>query len=746
MNNLVFLVLCGLSLFANAQQSVTVRICVLPSKIVTVSVNDKPLTTDSSGCAILETYSGLQKVSISGYGIRSWQGELLATKDTSITVTVEEIAETIHEVVIEESIRERAVSGNIVHTEVYGQAFFQKTANANLFEALSFVNGIRPQMNCGICNAGDIHINGMEGPYTLMLLDGLPIVNGLSSVYGFFGIPNAIIERVEVVKGPTGAQFGSEAMAGTINIITRKMAIAPRLYADVWSSSYGEVHADVAGMLSAKGPVQSLLSVNYYTQPVRWDVNRDGFTDIALQQRVSVFHKLNVTFKKAPALQLATRYVFEDRWGGQKNWNRQWAGSDSVYGEYIRTNRVEVMGAYPIWQKQNLELQYSYVFHGQRSHYGQTQFDADQHTAFAQLLWNRTFREKHFLNTGATVRYTWYDDNTALTGIEKNGVIKNRAQQTVLPGIFSQYEFQINEQHRIMGGTRLDVHPVHGVIFSPRLAYKFAHYQAGIFRITAGRGFRVVNLFTEEHAALTGAREVVYSTRLNPERSYNALFSYIKHIQGNRGIYATVDVSAFYNHFTNKIVADFDTDPNKIIYDNLQGHAASAGVTASVDLEFSIPLRISISGMYNKVYQRRRDSSGQNSVIQQVNAPEWSGNYTVQYSFKKANITLELNGVWYGPMRLPVLPDDYRPEYSPWYSIMNVQATKRFNFGLEVYAGIKNILNFLPISPLMRPHDPFDKLVDDPSDNPNGYQFDASYNYAPLQGIRGFAGVRYTLK
>jgi outer membrane receptor for ferrienterochelin and colicins len=94
-------------------------------------------------------------------------------------------------------------------------------------------------------------------------------------------------------------------------------------------------------------------------------------------------------------------------------------------------------------------------------------------------------------------------------------------------------------------------------------------------------------------------------------------------------------------------------------------------------------------------------------------------------------------------MRLPILPNDFRPEYSPWFALQNIQFTKKIKTNLQVYAGIKNIFNFMPKNPIMRAFDPFDKRVN--IDNPNGYTFDPSYNYAPLQARRLIVGVRYIL-
>jgi outer membrane receptor for ferrienterochelin and colicins len=106
-------------------------------------------------------------------------------------------------------------------------------------------------------------------------------------------------------------------------------------------------------------------------------------------------------------------------------------------------------------------------------------------------------------------------------------------------------------------------------------------------------------------------------------------------------------------------------------------------------------------------------------------------------------------------MHLPVVPNDFRPGKSPLFCIMNLQATKTFVNGWEIYGGAKNLLNFLPKNPLLHPDDPFNrpggKYFDQsgaprPTTNSNGYVFDPSYNYAPIQGLKGFVGVRFTVK
>lgn len=128
----------------------------------------------------------------------------------------------IDDVVITGTIKPISKSKSPVAVEIYSQKFFQKNPTPNVFEAIAMVNGVKPQLNCSVCNTGDIHINGLEGPYTMILIDGMPIVSSLSTVYGLSGIPNSLIDRIEVVKGPASSLYGSEAM-GELSTLSQKM-------------------------------------------------------------------------------------------------------------------------------------------------------------------------------------------------------------------------------------------------------------------------------------------------------------------------------------------------------------------------------------------------------------------------------------------------------------------------------------------------------------------------------------------
>jgi outer membrane receptor for ferrienterochelin and colicins len=577
----------------------------------------------------------------------------------------------------------------------------------------------------------------MEGGYTMILIDGMPIVSGLSTVYGLMGIPNSITDRIEIVKGPASALYGSEAMAGIINVITKNpLENAGQVTLEAQGTTWGELTLDGSVALKVGKNVGTLISGNYYKFNQIIDNNDDGFTDLTLQDRFSIFNKWQIKRPEDRAATLALRYMQEDRWGGETDWTEADRGKDQIYGESIYTKRFETILNYQLPTKNNIFFQASYNYHDQNSVYGDMSFIAQQHTAFGQLFLEKDLSPTLHLMTGTALRYNYYDDNTPATDM---------ADEQFFPGLFAQTEWKPNDRNNLLVGLRYDYNVNHGNIVSPRIAYRFDVNKNNQFRINLGTGFRTVYIFTEDHAALSGARDVIITEDLNPERSFNSMLNYILKVPSNNH-YLSFDFSAFYNYFTNKIVGDFDQNPNQIIYSNLNGNAVTRGLAFNIDYTNAFPLKVNVGVTLMDVFLNEENEDGVLERTDQLFASKWSGNYLVSYTAAPIALTFDLTGSFYGPMRLPIFPNDFRPEYSPAFTIMNLKVSKKLPYGINLYAGVRNILNFVPDSPILRPEDPFDRNVDDPVSNPNGYAFDPTYNYASLQGINGFFGVVWNLK
>jgi outer membrane receptor for ferrienterochelin and colicins len=397
------------------------------------------------------------------------------------------------------------------------------------------------------------------------------------------------------------------------------------------------------------------------------------------------------------------------------------------------------LGLHPFKIKNELfKLQFSFNLHNQDAAYGTTTLLAQQMGLFNQLIHDRKLNNKHRLLSGLTLRYTHYQDDAPVR------LGNSFVQQFVIPGAFVQEEFTPNNRQTILLGARVDYYNFHGFIFSPRANYKWQINSNNAIRLSAGNGFRIVNIFTEDHAALTGARELVIAENLKPEKTWNMNVNYSNWRNQKQG-FLEWDVSAFYTWFGNKIIPDYDQDPNKIVYQNLSGFAVSRGITLNTAASFVFPLKINAGFTLMDVFAQQTDSLGNNFRQVQMHAPRFSGTFQISYAWKPIGLTLDYTGQVYGPMRLPILPNDFRPEYSPWFSLQNVQLTKRFGPKFECYTSIKNLWNFLPAHPLIRWWDPFDKRVDKVIGNPQGYQFDAGYNFAPMQGRTLLFGLRYLL-
>ncbi|WP_055444013.1 TonB-dependent receptor [Lacinutrix himadriensis] len=704
----------------------------------------KGTTTNENGVFIIKNIEpGKQSIiaSFTGYIL---QKKIITIKDKTVFTTFNlNENEDLEEVIITGTLKAVSRLESPIPVEVYSPTFLKRNPTPNIFEALQNVNGVRPQLNCNVCNTGDIHINGLEGPYTLVLIDGMPIVSGLSTVYGLSGIPNSLIEQIEIVKGPASSSYGSEAVGGLINIITKLPENAPRFFADAFVTGWGEVNVDAGFKANVGKKTTVLFGANYFKYDNIIDNNKDNFTDLTLQDRISIFQKWDFKRASNKKLSLAGRYFYEDRWGGELQWTKADRGENEVYGESIYTSRFEILGNYELPIKEKVNFQFSYSDHDQNSVYGNTPYLAKQRIGFGQFIWDKKIN-KHDLLFGSSLRYNYYNDNTTATAT---------ADQVTIPSFFVQDEIIFSKKQSLLLGTRYDYDSRHGNIFTPRIAHKYKPTDADIIRINAGTGFRVVNLFTEEHAALTGAREVIIEEALEPEKSYNVTLNYLKKMYLKNGMYFTFDTSAWYTYFTNAIIPDYDTNPNQIIYDNLDGYSTTKGLSFNVDAVLGSGIKASLGATYQDVSQTENDEKKE-----QILTEKFSGVWSFSYKNHPTNLTLDYTGNIYGPMRLPLLGDlDPRQEYSPTWSIQNIQITHDGIDNLEIYGGVKNLLNWTPNKGnpfiIARSDDPFDENVQfdgngdviATTDNPYALTFDPSYVYGPNQGIRLFFGVRYKL-
>lgn len=711
-------------------------------------------TSDTGGNYQLENIQpGNYTLIVSYAGYISEKKQIQIKPEETLKVNFRLISSsTLDEVVVTGTMKETYVSASPIKIDVVTSKQFDTylpSASSSVIESAQLVNGVQEVVACGVCYTNNISVNGLPGSYTAILMDGTPIYGSLASVYGLNGIPNMIIDRFEVIKGPSSTLYGSEAVAGVINIITKNPEKQPLLSADLMTSSHEEVFGNFA-MAPRLGKSNAYVGVNFGYANLYEDNNLDGFGDGINSDHISVFSKINFFRPSDKLFSLAAKYYYEDRRNGVEAFVKDRAykdlrGSDQVYGESIYTNRFELFGTYTFDTKADLKIDYSLSTHDQDSYYGDQYFKASQQIAFGNFIWN-FMKNKHQILVGGTLRYDAYDDNTIATEDNIDGSLINRPNNQFVPGVFAQDEYMFSENLTVLGGLRLDHHQEHGLIYAPRLNVKVNTSEWSTFRFNFGTGFKVVNLFTEDHAFVTGQREVLIADNLEPESSYNFSLNYNQIYTGLGGS-GSIDMEGFFTHFTNKIIPDYDT-PGLIIYENSNGYARSLGLSMNINHNFNFPLSVNLGLNLLQSTETEIDNDGFETTSDLLFAPKWSGVVTANYQFKRQRITLAYTGQFTGVMALPEVYDldasglpveDPRPTTSKPFSLHQIQVSKLIKKDYSLYFGINNLFNFIQTeSPLVG--------YDDPNYKP-GFSpyFDTAYAYAPNHGIEFYIGFKWDL-
>lgn len=682
---------------------------------ITLNNTDFGASANIDGQFILENIpNGEYLIEVSALGYNKWSKQISINDDTiDLDVLLVSSSYELNQVVVTGTMKESFVRSSPVKVDVITQNFLKKIASSNLMDAIDNVNGVQKQVNCGVCGTNDIHINGMEGPYTLVLIDGMPIMSSLSSVYGLNGIPSSLIKQIEIIKGPSSTLYGTEAVAGVINIITKDAYDVSSLELDVFVTSHFEKNIDFSIAPKFKN-LNTILSGNYFQMNTFLDDNNDNFTDVPFTEKINLFNKWFFDRVSNKELSFSAKYYSESRSGGLEEYSHSIRGDDSIYGESIYTDRLELIGKYQFPFKENVRLDLSYNYHHQDSYYGDTKYEAFQNIYFSNLVWNKKIGSTHDLILGYTHRYQTFLDRTLASSDEKK----------FIPALFAQDELTFNDRWKTLLGFRVDHHKDHGYIFSPRLNLKYNPSSTSSLRLNSGTGFRIVNLFTEDHAFLSGTRDVIVKENLHPEESFNVNINF-NHMFSFLESTGTIDLDVFYTNFSNKITPDYETDPDYIIYANLKGKSISRGISLNIQHNFLIPLNLKLGATYLNVFSIDEENNSSKELF----APDFTAVLGISYKMFDS-FSIDWTAKVTGPMLLPTFPEPFqRPEESQCFSLHNLQFKKKLRRNWNTYFAVKNIFDYTQESPLIDWQNPF------------GDNFDTSYAYGPLQGRRFLLGM-----
>ena len=234
-----------------------------------------------------------------------------------------------------------------------------------------------------------------------------------------------------------------------------------------------------------------------------------------------------------------------------------------------------------------------------------------------------------------------------------------------------------------------------------------------------------MSLFTEDHAALTGARDVQIAEALRPERSATVTLS-VNRVMDVGGIEdaMTLDLDLYHTRFSNRITGDFNTDPNLIIYRNLRGNAVTRGASAAVGYAtlrqpLTANLGLTVQDVFVTEDGTRRPLPFAASV---------QGIFSLGYRFDRLGVTVDWTGRVQGPAELPKF--DGLASRSGWFTEQHLQFTRRRAGAPDMYVAVKNLFNYVQRDAIVDPFNPF------------GDRFDTARVFGPLQGRRLLFGVR----
>ncbi len=711
-NLLLFLLF--LSSAVHAQQAITVRLWIHSEEVGipfanVVLPNGSGISADENGWCEIELLSET-KVQISAIGHRSTIVLLSPSQQQDYRIALPKQDLVLDPVVITGVSNSTRRSESPVATQVIDVKQLQSIPGANLIQNLSQSNGIQEVVACGVCGTNEIRLNGMEGASTLVLIDGIPLMGALASVYGLNGIPSSLIEQVEVITGPASTQYGSEAMGGVVNIITKKTE--QHLHGEIMSSL--STHQELNTNFNLRIPVSDrnrfVIAADLTKNWLKLDDNNDQFTDIPLLDQRSAFAKWTHE-KGAFQSNLALRMLHEDRQAGELRWGTADIGSQETYGEYIETRRSELLGNFR-WKGWKGEGALS--SHFQESYYGETHFRANQNQAFAQLIRNFEWKQTT-LQWGLSQRMQWYDDNTLF----------EQPEFQYIPGTFLQAQRKLGKKWDVLAGIRADHHRSHDWVFSPRFNLKYSTEKGSNVRLNAGTGFRVVNLFTEDHAALSGSRTVEIRENLLPEESWHLGLHFDHFFVFDRS-YLRFEMSGFYTEFSNRIVPNYDIDPQLIVYENAKTEALNYGLSSKVSWNFE-GLKVDLGATY------AINTSGNGEDREALLfSPPFTAN--AQVGYERSKWSVQVQSSFTGSMPLPEIPAPFaRSTSSDPFLQHHVKMAWKLNDAWTASFSIRNLCNYTQESPLIAPEAPFSEA------------FDTNFAYGPLQSRRLIFGLNYLI-
>ena len=625
----------------------------------------------------------------------------------SLHFAMEEDNVVMDEVVVSANRNEVSRKEAPVVVNVMSAKLFEMVNSTDLAKSLNFQSGLRVENSCQNCAFPQVRINGLEGPYSQILINSRPIVSALSGVYGLEQIPTNMIERVEVVRGGGSALFGANAVGGTINIITKdpinnSFQISSTLSAIEGKSWEQYMGANVS--LVSKDHQYGIAAYETYRNRNPHDVDGDSFSEIG-KLNMNTFG-LRAYYKPSQFSRLSLEYhaTNEFRRGGNKFHLEPFESDITEQTKHIINSGGLSYDVF--WKEYKHKLSfYTSAQHVDRNSYYGAQQDpnaygkTDDLTFVGGGMYVGNFDKVLFSPATFTagLEYSNNSMHDVMTGYNRD-----LKQEVRIASAFFQNEWKVSD-FTLLAGFRVDDHNlIDNIIFSPRVNMLYKPSDAFQGRLTWSTGFRAPQAYDEDlHITAVGGEGVLINLAegLKPEKSNS--FS------------GSVDLSGQIGHFqTNLLIEGFYTELNDVFYLHSVGYDTKGNL-----------LQERRNGSGAEVYGVNLDGK-----IAHGNDASLQAGFTVQRSRYKELTFWSEDETVAGTRNMPRTPNCYG------YFTFTAAPLKNFDFSVSgVYTGRMHVPHF---SPGEVPADfPYSYITkDEMVHTPDFFDFNTKLNYTFVLG------------
>ena len=439
-------------------------------------------------------------VSAIGYETVEMRYIALERRTEELNFKLQESAVSLDEVVVsatrnETNRRQTATVVNVASTKL-----FEGTASSNLSEAMNFQSGLRVENTCGNCGAPQLRINGLEGQYSQILLDSRAIFSSLAGVYGLDLMPVAMVERVEVIRGGGSALFGSNAIGGVVNIITKdpvRNTLSLSNTTNIMEDGTPDINTSLGGAFVSDDYKLGAYVFGQVKNRDGYDRNNDGFTDITKLRSETIGFRAYYKTSAHSRLTAEYHHIHDFRRGGD---NLDGAPHMSYICEQVDHNIDG--GGLRFDYFPNMRHRASIYTSAQgiaRSSYFGADMNPNAYGTTKDMMFvaggQYTFNYKAGLPAELTagVEYNYNSLNDYYIATERR-----LDQQTSTVGLFAQNEWK-SEKVNILIGFRLDKHNmIDSPIFSPRANIRYSPIDNLGLRVSYSSGYRAPQAYNED--------------------------------------------------------------------------------------------------------------------------------------------------------------------------------------------------------------------------------------------------------